>query len=213
MPSTLRDWLQRDWPRKGVEHGSWIDIWRHNLIGCSFGWHSQGETDLRVLMLDNFRGDTSEGNKLSYPTPCLLSTCSGRDYEAEHFATPLTSQRFRDFFEKAIAEVIGSDGRMVIFIDDLDRCEGEVAYRLLETLKLYLNARNCIYVLGLDQGHLETTIARVLSNAEDARRHRALARERDAKERRRRMALIYRVTAELPSGRVKLYDKIMAKPS
>jgi hypothetical protein len=101
----------------------------------------------------------------------------GREYEAERFMTPLSSQRFRDFFEGAIKQVIGNEGRMVIFIDDLDRCEKDVAYRLLESLKLYLNAHNCIYALGLDQAHLEETIARVLSGSEDTRLYRPLARE------------------------------------
>jgi predicted KAP-like P-loop ATPase len=95
----------------------------------------------------------------------------GKEYETEHFATPLSSQRFRDVFEAAIRQAIGKQGRLVVFIDDLDRCEGEVVYRMLESLKLYLNAQNCVYVLGLDQKHLEETIARALSGT------RPLARE------------------------------------
>jgi hypothetical protein len=116
--------------------------------------------------------------KLPLPVPGATGIQErGRAYEAEHLDTPLFSQRFRDFFEKALEAVIGPDGRMIIFIDDLDRCEGEVAYRLLEALKLHLNVRNCAYVLGLDQAHLEETIARVLSGGETPRLYRPLARE------------------------------------
>jgi len=98
-------------------------------------------------------------------------------YEAEHFSAALTSQRFRDCFEAAIEGVVGEDGLLVIFIDDLDRCEGEVAYRLLEALKLYLNAKNCVYVLGIDQQHLEISIARALSGEKETWPHRSLARD------------------------------------
>lgn len=98
-------------------------------------------------------------------------------YEAAHFSAALTSQRFRDCFEAAIEGVVGKDGLLVIFIDDLDRCEGEVAYHLLEALKLYLNAKNCVYVLGIDQQHLEISIARALSGEKETWPHRSLARD------------------------------------
>jgi hypothetical protein len=101
----------------------------------------------------------------------------GREYEAEHFSSPLTSQRFRDFFEQAIQIVTDNKGLLVIFIDDLDRCEGDVAYRLLESLKLYLNAKNCVYILGLDQQHLENSIAKALSGEKEAWRYRPMARD------------------------------------
>jgi len=99
------------------------------------------------------------------------------EYEAEHFSAALTSQRFRDCFEAAIEGVLGKDGLLVIFIDDLDRCEGEVSYRLLEALKLHLSAKNCVYVLGIDQQHLESSIARALSGEKETWRYRPLARD------------------------------------
>jgi hypothetical protein len=100
-----------------------------------------------------------------------------KEYEASHFSTQLTSQRFRDFFEEAIASVTDNKGLLVIFIDDLDRCEGDVAYRLLESLKLYLNAKNCVYILGLDQQHLENSIAKALSGEKETWRYRPMARD------------------------------------
>jgi len=121
---------------------------------------------------------TEIAKDLKLPLPSAKSVMErGREYEAEHFSTELGSQRFRDFFEAAIEIVTGKNGLLVIFIDDLDRCEGDVSYRLLEALKLYLNAKNCVYVLGIDQQHLESSIARALSGERETWRYRPLARD------------------------------------
>jgi hypothetical protein len=47
---------------------------------------------------------------------------------------------------------------LVIFIDDLDRCEGETAVRMLEAIKLYLSTRHCVFVFGVDPTALEQEI-------------------------------------------------------
>ena len=100
-----------------------------------------------------------------------------REYDAADFSARLVSQQFRDYFERAIEEVASKKGLLVIFIDDLDRCEGDVAYRLLEALKLYLNTKNCVYVLGVAQQHLEETIARTLSGEKEGWQYRYVARD------------------------------------
>ena len=121
---------------------------------------------------------TDVAKELKIPLPSAKTVMErGREYEAERFSSPLTSQRFRDLFERAIDEITKGKGQLVIFIDDLDRCEGETAYRLLESLKLYLNTKNCVYVLGLDQQHLENSIARALSGEKDVRGYRPIARD------------------------------------
>ncbi len=165
-------------------------------------WHHQFESNPAVALLQEIRRSFSAGRKVGeearktldmaiYSAMTVLHDLSsflpkidpkkimdrGREYEAEHFSTPLSSQSFREFFEAAITQAMGGRKRMVVFIDDLDRCEGDVTYRLLESLKLYLNAKNCIYVLALDQKHLEETVSRVLSTKEDHARYRPLARE------------------------------------
>ena len=41
--------------------------------------------------------------------------------------------------------------RLVVFIDDLDRCLPEKAVEVLEAIKLFLDVPGCIFVLGLDK--------------------------------------------------------------
>jgi hypothetical protein len=50
------------------------------------------------------------------------------------------------------------DRRLVVFIDDLDRCLPEQAVGVLEALKVFLDAQGCIFVLGVDREIIERGI-------------------------------------------------------
>lgn len=50
--------------------------------------------------------------------------------------------------------------RLIIFVDDLDRCEESTAVKLLEFIKLYLNTPNCVFVFGMDNAALLQILAR-----------------------------------------------------
>jgi energy-coupling factor transporter ATP-binding protein EcfA2 len=49
--------------------------------------------------------------------------------------------------------------RLVIFIDDLDRCLPAEALAVLESMKLFFDVEGCIFVVGLDQAITELAVA------------------------------------------------------
>lgn len=57
----------------------------------------------------------------------------------------------------AFDEFIGnSNRRIVVFIDDLDRCLPEGALEVIESMKLFFDLRGFVFVVGLDQSVVET---------------------------------------------------------
>mgnify|MGYP000923468981 FL=1 len=59
-------------------------------------------------------------------------------------------ERLKESFQKLVNEKAGNEGRVIIFIDDLDRIEPERAVELLEVLKIFLDCEKCIFVLAID---------------------------------------------------------------
>ena len=57
-------------------------------------------------------------------------------------------EKFRILVEQHVTR---QNGRLVIFVDDLDRCLPEKAIEVLEAIKLFVDAPGCVFVLGLDQ--------------------------------------------------------------
>lgn len=51
-------------------------------------------------------------------------------------------------FEKAVRE--SGYSRIVVFVDDLDRMSPERAVELMEAIKIFLDAENCVFVLAMD---------------------------------------------------------------
>jgi hypothetical protein len=66
---------------------------------------------------------------------------------------------FRDM-QQATADFVDGPGdrRIVVFVDDLDRCLPANALQVLESMKLFFDERGFVFVVGLDQTVIERSI-------------------------------------------------------
>lgn len=84
----------------------------------------------------------------------------GEQWETQHHAQILNTDSIRKHLHDTILSLLpkGEKSRIVVFIDDLDRCNPKAAFRLLEGLKIYLNIPNCVFVLGMNENVLTDAI-------------------------------------------------------
>ena len=88
-----------------------------------------------------------------------------RDIAEDFQRTNQPDKAFLNHFEETLGDwtrdTIGKSGkRLVVFIDDLDRCLPRVALQVLEALKLYLRVPEIIFVVGVDR----TVITNLVEN-------------------------------------------------
>lgn len=59
-------------------------------------------------------------------------------------------EQFQDKFRDLVQKHVSPD-RLVVFVDDLDRCLPDKAIEVLEAIKLFVDVPDCVFMLGLDQ--------------------------------------------------------------
>lgn len=99
----------------------------------------------------------------------------GFDIEKYKSETPFANNTaFFDFFDEAFEELMArwvhgtgnpkkideKKGALVIFIDDLDRCLPNKVVQTLEALKLFLDKRGCVFVIGADIAVVQGAVAK-----------------------------------------------------
>lgn len=68
-------------------------------------------------------------------------------------------EQFHHGLSELVQELVTNlDRRLVVFIDDLDRCLPEQAIGVLEALKVFLDIPGCVFVLGVDREIIERAI-------------------------------------------------------
>lgn len=99
--------------------------------------------------------------------PLLSIARSGEKWESDNFETPLTTEHTRSLLDNAIKALLGwsdiNNARVLIIVDDLDRCEPAAAYRILEAIKIYLNLESCVFLLGLNQREVIRAVGSALT--------------------------------------------------
>lgn len=83
-----------------------------------------------------------------------------RETKAYQRSQLLQLEQFEQTFEEAIKLLDPQDGRgrVVIFVDDLDRCLPEKAVEVLEAIKLFMDVPGVVFVLGMDKEVVERGI-------------------------------------------------------
>lgn len=76
-------------------------------------------------------------------------------------------------FQSLVDSKAGEDGRVVIFVDDLDRLEPRKAVELLEVLKLFLDCQKCVFVLAIDYDVVCRGVATKYGNDMDEQKGRS----------------------------------------
>ena len=94
-------------------------------------------------------GSDKAGGEAEFDLACIKDIMS--EYDKNIHTEKAYLNDFENSFEQWVDETLSGNKRMVIFIDDLDRCMPQVALRVLEALKLYLNVPKLIFVVGVDK--------------------------------------------------------------
>ena len=136
--------------------------WRHRAMGAA---KRRTETVLRGT-LHSLEGITTQ---IGFQYSKFRD--ANREWETKNLAAALPSHTLREHLSKALGELLprprsrsitDSTPRVVVFVDDVDRCEPEAAYRLLEGLKIYLTLDNCVFILGMNQKTVEDALDRAI---------------------------------------------------
>ena len=169
----------------------WFDAWRYqnedapivallHEMRAQLSWRSRAVRSAKRTTEVATRGALLSMEELTKKIGFQYSRFrqANREWESENLASALPSHTLREHLQKSIEQLLlrnlprkqknGASPRLAVFIDDVDRCEPEAAYRLLEGLKIYLTLDNCVFVLGMNQKAIEEAIATRMGS--DARR-------------------------------------------
>ncbi len=98
----------------------------------------------------------------------LGDVAQGKRWATLFFETLSHDPAYKNLMDAAMHQVIkqyaGENGRVVIFIDDLDRCLPENIMTMLETIHLHLHDPRCAVVLGGKREVFKETILQYYSN-------------------------------------------------
>ncbi len=74
-----------------------------------------------------------------------------REIQEQYRQQLVEMEQFEQTFADAIDLILGKKGRLIVFVDDLDRCLPEKAIEVLEAIKLFLSVQGVVFVLGMDR--------------------------------------------------------------
>jgi len=140
----------------------WFDAWRY-----------AGSTDIRAALIHAITAKAKEKDGLG---PRIKEAVERIDFaavanislgvllnkpgidirKALQMSTDALSavESFKVEFERLVHEFTSNGSRLVIFLDDLDRCLPDAALAILEATKLFVGVKNTVFVVGVDREYL-----------------------------------------------------------
>ena len=128
----------------------WFDAWEYEKLDPT--------SALLSLIADKFQNKNTKFKELAKGFGLFLSDVALRS------TAGMSVNEFRNHFNSTIQsistikdqlkEMIGS-GRLIVFIDDLDRCMIDNVLTIMEAVKLFLNVRGTIFIFAVDKTKVE----------------------------------------------------------
>ena len=153
-----------------LEASLYRDVDRQEAGGVTLDWEKTGKAAVSGLTrltlslvpgIGTFLAKTAEEaqKQLSGGTLDSLFDAVQRKRREIHREHIESLEQFQQGFAELLKEhFLRKDRRLVVFIDDLDRCLPEKAISVLEAIKLFLDAPGCVYVIGADRDVIEQGI-------------------------------------------------------
>ena len=143
--------------------GKWTIDWARALEGTA-----RGATQLALALIPGavplagiieqlwslLRGESATDDQIRQATQAVRR--EAQKYRREQLRS--LEQFQRDFARLVRERALDHNKRLVVFIDDLDRCLPEKAIEVLETLKLFLSAEGCFFFVAADRDVIEQGI-------------------------------------------------------
>ncbi|MFG1943030.1 P-loop NTPase fold protein [Nonomuraea sp. NPDC048826] len=143
----------------------WFDSWLHqydenpvlpllHAIVTDLGLDGRENVTGALRTVSEALGSLSLSSTINVNPPFVQRALKA--YGEENFRLRSERSRLDQHLNRLIAMALRErkKSRLVVFIDDLDRCHVDQITALLEALKLYFSRENCVFVLGVAKGPL-----------------------------------------------------------
>jgi transcriptional regulator with XRE-family HTH domain len=82
------------------------------------------------------------------------------EYQAVERLEKAYLTEFESSLRSWVESMLGPNERMVILIDDLDRCMPQITLQVIEAMRLYLNIEKLIFIIGVDKRVIQELVSR-----------------------------------------------------
>jgi anti-anti-sigma regulatory factor len=145
---------------------SLYDFILDNIISDKTTFKAVCKEGIRDALYSFFRGTTLNFEFLSIDFEKMIKAY---DEKKDNSLYTLT-ENFLDKFKEQI-DKYRNKKEIIIFIDDLDRCDDENIINLLSALKLMFSVDNIIFVCGIDKKAIEQTLLNKYNDEEKAKKY------------------------------------------